>query len=323
MVPSADRGRSAADITPNEGPQGPERGLLRPPLRPRILAWGELLWDLFADGPRLGGAAANVAYHAAALGGDVSLVSRVGADALGARARGELAAAGVDVTLVQIDPDAVTGTVAVTFEENEPRYRIATEAAWDRIRWEPGLARAVASAQVLYYGTLAQRSVLSAGALFTAWGAADGKCLRVCDLNVRSPFSSPELIARSVRHADVVKLNETEAALVAEAFSTPEPERWLLAQGVQLVALTRGARGCRLVTATGAVEHAGFAVADGQGDPVGAGDAFVAVLCVELGRTGGLPTDLSRLATRANRFAAHVASCVGAMPPLPADLVAR
>ncbi|MCE7893681.1 MAG: hypothetical protein DYH12_28955, partial [Sorangiineae bacterium PRO1] len=54
---------------------------------PRIVAFGELLFDLFPDGPRLGGAAANMAFHAAALGARALLVSRVGDDPLGRRAR--------------------------------------------------------------------------------------------------------------------------------------------------------------------------------------------------------------------------------------------
>jgi fructokinase len=36
---------------------------------PAILSCGEVLWDLFPDGPRFGGAPANFACHAARLGG--------------------------------------------------------------------------------------------------------------------------------------------------------------------------------------------------------------------------------------------------------------
>ena len=40
----------------------------------RIVALGEVLWDLFPDGDRFGGAAANFACHAALLGARVSIV---------------------------------------------------------------------------------------------------------------------------------------------------------------------------------------------------------------------------------------------------------
>ena len=89
--------------------------------RPRFIAWGELLWDLFRDGPRLGGAAANAAYHAACLGAQSHLVSRVGQDELGARALRELSELGVDVNVVQVDADAPTGTVQVEIVHGEPR----------------------------------------------------------------------------------------------------------------------------------------------------------------------------------------------------------
>jgi fructokinase len=36
-----------------------------------VVGLGELLWDLFPDGKQLGGAPANFAYHARALGGRV------------------------------------------------------------------------------------------------------------------------------------------------------------------------------------------------------------------------------------------------------------
>jgi fructokinase len=57
---------------------------------PEFIAWGELLWDLFPDTARLGGAAANAAYHAHCLGARSLLVSRVGRDPLGMGARAEL-----------------------------------------------------------------------------------------------------------------------------------------------------------------------------------------------------------------------------------------
>jgi fructokinase len=36
----------------------------------RCVGLGEVLWDLLPDGRRLGGAPANFAYHASALGAD-------------------------------------------------------------------------------------------------------------------------------------------------------------------------------------------------------------------------------------------------------------
>ncbi|MBN2195118.1 MAG: hypothetical protein JW751_20035 [Polyangiaceae bacterium] len=301
---------------------GASRGFLSGPSPPSVVAWGEVLWDLFDDGARLGGAAANVAFHVAQLGGAATLVSRVGTDELGARARATLEASGVDVAQIQSDAGSPTGTVSVTVRTGEPLYTIRSEVAWDRIAWNDAVAQAIGSADVFYFGTLAQRTLLGRGALAMAWTAIRAGCLRVCDLNVRPPFEDCEVIAATVGNADVVKLNLVEASLVERAFpARGEAIGCLLDQGVKLVALTRGAGGCTLATRTARVDHPGFPIVDGRGDPVGAGDAFVAVLCCELGRARGLPTDLRPLAERANRVAAYVASCPGAMAPLPPALV--
>ena len=56
---------------------------LRPVLETMdLIAFGELLWDVFDDKRLIGGAPFNVATHAARLGIETALVSAVGADAL-------------------------------------------------------------------------------------------------------------------------------------------------------------------------------------------------------------------------------------------------
>ncbi|MDE0769698.1 MAG: PfkB family carbohydrate kinase [Opitutaceae bacterium] len=53
---------------------------------PVVISLGEVLWDLFPDGARFGGAPANFACHAAALGARVSMTSAVGDDLQGREA---------------------------------------------------------------------------------------------------------------------------------------------------------------------------------------------------------------------------------------------
>lgn len=48
-----------------------------------VVGLGEVLWDLFPKGKRLGGAPANFAYHAAQFGHEGLVVSAVGLDRLG------------------------------------------------------------------------------------------------------------------------------------------------------------------------------------------------------------------------------------------------
>src|SRR5438094_1844962 len=123
-----------------------------------VVIWGEVLWDQFPDGPQLGGAPANVAWHLGQAGGWVRLVSRVGDDAEGRRALAQLFDAGVDVSLVQIDRERATGVVEVTIEGGEPRYRLVPGRAWERIACTADVREALGDAGVLVYGTLAQRT---------------------------------------------------------------------------------------------------------------------------------------------------------------------
>ena len=277
----------------------------------RFIAWGELLWDIFPDGERLGGAAANAAYHAKSLGAESLLVSRVGRDELGARAVRELALRGVDVRAVQVDPAAPTGSVRVELEDGEPRYRIATGVAWDHIAWQPELGLLFETASVVCFGTLAQRSPLGFDTVERALQYAPATALRLCDLNVREPFATRAIVDRALTLANVVKLNEGEVATLSRLFDQRDAVSWLLAEReIELVAVTRGARGALLATNSERLEHPGFPLSSQAGDPVGAGDAFSAALGLELWRNKPLTACLER----ANRYAAHVASHAGGMP---------
>jgi len=281
-----------------------------------IVCWGELLWDLFPEGRRLGGTAANVAYHLAQLGRATVLVSRVGDDEPGHAALERLEQSGVDVSQVQIDRESPTGTVGVTLVGGEPRYTLASGAAWDRIEYPPSLAPLVENSPALYYGTLAQRTPLGSASLGAALADTAAHCWRVCDLNVRPPFATHAVVDAALSAARVVKLNEAEAALVAQRYSTADPIGWLIDRGVELVAATHGERGALVATRAARVEHGGFPVDTSRGDRVGAGDAFTAMLVHQLlaGRTP------AQVAERANRYAAYVASEPGAMPGMPPDL---
>src|SRR5882724_13647016 len=102
--------------------------------RPLLIGIGEILWDLLPAGRQLGGAPANFAYHAGALGGRGAVVSRVGDDALGREILERLDVLGVDRGCVGIDPRCPPGTVDVRLDERGvPDYVIHMDVAWDHI----------------------------------------------------------------------------------------------------------------------------------------------------------------------------------------------
>ncbi|MCC6214600.1 MAG: carbohydrate kinase [Polyangiaceae bacterium] len=292
-----------------------------------VVCWGELLWDLFPDGPRLGGAAANVAFHLARLGERPLLVSRVGGDALGRRALATLTDAGVDVSGVQLDPDAPTGTARVRLEDGQPRFELGDSAAWDRLALTERVRDALEGpAEALVFGTLAQRTALGGAALHAAARAATGKH-RVVDLNLRPPHDSFGVARASLELATAVKLNEHELARVGAGAGAPDAIAWL--EGMETlrhVAVTRGAAGASL-SSRGVGGEWGRSAAPGvpaaappgeEADPVGAGDAWTAVFVHWLVRGG----ELEQLPARANAYAGAVAARRGAMPALEPLVVA-
>ena len=287
---------------------------------PTILSCGEVLWDLFPTGPRFGGAPANFACHAALLGAKVSLLSAVGDDARGHEALAILQGFGLDTSLVRRVPAAPTGAVGVTVDAaGKPTFEIRGGAAWDQITWTPELAARLATVDAVYFGTLGQRSALSRATIQQALSVARARGIpRVLDVNLRRPFFDAALIRESIGHATVLKLSDDELAEVAAACGlspTNSPvislRSFLQREKLDLVAMTRGAAGALLVSATEVVDQPGIPTV--VCDTVGAGDAFTAALVVGLFRRDPLPT----IARTACEIAAAVCAQPGAVPAQP------
>ncbi len=288
----------------------------------RIVGIGEVLWDLLPSGAQLGGAPANFAYHAAALGADSFIVSRVGDDTLGHDIRERIAATGVHVETIQCCAVRPTGTVAVTVDAlGQPQYDIRRDVAWDYVEADAAAHRAVGSADAICFGTLAQRGDVSRAAIRELVAASPSNSLRILDVNLRQQYYSRAIIEDSLALATVLKVNDAELPKLAEMFSLTGDvrsqidqlaDRWQL----RAIAYTRGECGSVLRTAHEWSEHPG--VVTTVVDTVGAGDSFTAAMTIGL-LSGWALDDVNALA---NRVAAFVASSAGGMPPLPADIQA-
>jgi len=101
----------------------------------RIAVIGEVLWDIFPDSRRLGGAPLNFAVNARRLGHEPLLVSAVGNDKLGEEAVARIAALGLDTQMVGVSNRRETGTARVEFGESEhPKFTIVRPAAYDDVQ---------------------------------------------------------------------------------------------------------------------------------------------------------------------------------------------
>ncbi len=279
-----------------------------------ILAAGEVLWDMLPTGRALGGAPCNFVFHCKQLGHQAAIISRVGADDLGRDARAELKAAGLDDTLIQDDPVHPTGTVDVTLSDGQPSYVIREGVAWDHLACPPEAEAALAHALVFCFGTLMQRHEASRAAVQHLARLAAQQMIVVCDINLRQHYHSPEVIESSLALSQWAKLNDEELEVLRTTFGLrggTDAERVASLRkrfNLELVALTRGARGCYVQTDDDDVTLAGERVE--VIDTVGAGDAFTAgLVCGVL--EGMEVADAARLA---NRLAGRVAASRGGMP---------
>ena len=286
----------------------------------KIVGLGEVLWDLLPTGPELGGAPANFACHAYALGARAQVITRVGNDRYGNRIVRRFEELGLAGVAVQVDDAAPTGTVTVTLSGNGiPEFTIHENVAWDRIAVTQSALAAVREADAICFGSLAQRNEISRQAIQRLVAAAPAAAWRIFDINLRQHFYNRDIIEHSLKLANVLKLNDTELPIVARMFgiegvASHVIETLAKQYGLLVVALTRGEDGSLLYQRGRWSEHAAGKAA--IKDTVGAGDSFTAALC--LGLLGRM--DLDEINAAANQVAAFVCGCAGATPQLPDEL---
>ncbi len=287
--------------------------------QPRVVAIGEVLWDLFPDGARLGGAAANFCVMAGRLGSDAALASRVGSDEHGKRIVEELSTFPIDTSFIQYDPLLPTGQVTVQIdEEGQANYRIHENVAWDALELTRSWALLAEDADAVCFGTLAQRNPVSQDAIEMFLSKTRKGCLRVLDINLRYPYVTEDSIRRSLLHASVLKANEEELATVSKLLGLrtrpsqdacrASVDTLMSAFPLTLVCVTFGGGGSLIVSNDGHCRHPG--VATRVVDTVGAGDAFLATV-THLALEGASLVEMSEAA---NRIGSWVASQAAAIP---------
>jgi fructokinase len=282
-----------------------------------MIGLGEVLWDYLPSGKVLGGAPSNFAYMTNVLGDQGIVASRLGNDDLGHEARRVMQDLGLDTSYVQQDAQHETGTATVSINaDGQPNFTIKESVSWDFLEWTPAWQELSSRADVICYGSLAQRSPSSAAAIECFLRHAPEKALRICDVNLRQSFYNRDVLRRSFQHAHIAKLNDQELVQVSSLLDLGIGSEETLAQrllrecDLRLVCVTRGARGSLLVAKDQTVEHLGVRVR--VMDAVGAGDAFTACLAHYYLRQ----RSLGEISEVANRFASWVATKTGATPPI-------
>ncbi|WP_165768321.1 carbohydrate kinase family protein [Hymenobacter amundsenii] len=246
---------------------------------PKIVCFGEVLWDVLPNGRQPGGAPFNVAVHLHQLGVSVDLISRVGDDELGTELLDFIDSKALRTDFVQRGKTHLTGVVKANVDDaNEVSYKIVQPVAWDYIQYDAALGRLVEAADMFVFGSLAARQ---AGTRETLYRLLEHARLKVFDVNMRPPHYTRQGVTYLLDKADLVKMNHHELAEIMAWFGAetdrPAAMQWLADRfGLQGVCVTCGADGALLWTNGQLYRAPGVPVT--VRDTIGSGDSFLAAL---------------------------------------------
>lgn len=276
-----------------------------------------------------GGAPANVAVGIARLGEPSAFIGKVGDDPFGHFLEQTLRENGVATRGMRFDPEVHTGLAFVSLRSDGERdfcfYR--SPAADLCLRPEELATDLIHQALIFHFGSisLGAEPVRSATLAALKLAVESGTWISY-DPNVRLHlWSSPEE-ARSQMLAVLPKVHLLKVSEEELTFLTDRSEQeailslFSLYPNLQVIALTRGARGSSLFTPRHAVHLPPYPVE--AIDTTGAGDAYTAALLVSLLR---LIDDFSKLdaptlkhiGENANAAGAFATTRKGAIPALP------
>jgi fructokinase len=245
----------------------------------KIICFGEILWDIFEDGKKLGGAPFNVTNSLKDLGADVEFISRIGKDFLGNEILKELKSRGVSTIFLQEDPIHPTGKVTVDIDSNgSAKYEIDNDSAWDYIEKETKTVKMVSDASAFVFGSLIARAK-SFEALNSFLKVSK---FSIFDINLRPPFYNQSLLIDLMNKSDMLKFNDEELDIIANGLESPfnsiDKNIEFIAERTKtkIICVTKGKYGAVLYHHGDWFYNNGYKVI--VKDSVGAGDSFLATL---------------------------------------------
>lgn len=281
-----------------------------------VVSYGEVLFDVFGETKKIGGAPLNIALRAASYGFPVAMISAVGNDEDGKLILDYAKQNNVKTNAIQVSSEYETGIVQVHLNERgSATYDIRFPSAWDHIAVDKQVTDTVKDADVFFYGSLACRNDISKKTLFSLL-ESNQSMFKVFDVNLRKPFYNIELLKILMNEADFIKFNDEEILEIAAALGYDSED---LEANISFIArrtytkhicVTLGKHGSILLWNDALYRHSGYQV--DVVDTVGAGDSFLASLITGLlsGKEANEALDF------ASAVGALVAGSSGANPKL-------
>jgi fructokinase len=305
-----------------------------------VVCLGELLVDMFpaelgrrlvevsAFRPKPGGAPANVAVAVARLGARSAFVGKVGDEAFGHHLADVLRQEGVEVRGMRYDTEARTGMAFIAKpDENTAEFVFYRNPGADmRLRADELDHELLQETRAFHFGSLSLGQEPSRGAtLEAARIASEAGALISFDVNYRPTLWSSrqeayDRVMATIPHANLLKVNEVELALLAGSEDLDTASKVLLEMGPELCVVTLGPEGSYFRVAEGNEHVPPFKVQ--TVDAVGCGDAFIAGLLCQLVVDADWRAQLSIARMRqilryANAVGALTALKQGVIPALP------
>ena len=277
-----------------------------------ILSIGEILWDIFPDKKILGGAPANFVFHARQFGSDATLFTALGNDQQGIELEENAVKTGIIMQSSRVSHP--TG-IADIFLNNEqvPTYKLNDNCAWDHIPLTNKLKKFAEKADLIVFGTIAQRNIESRNTIQEALKLSKSSSKILFDINLRLDFYSKEIIEESLNAANYLKLNDEEESVLQNLFNK-NIEQIISDFNLELAILTLGPKGSKIITSNSMSECP--AAKCKIVDTVGAGDSFTAFFIINYLK--GMSIHESQ--KKASKVAAYVCAHNGATVQIPKDL---
>lgn len=282
----------------------------------KIVTIGEIVVEIMATEPGLGflepltlkgpypsGAPAIFIDQVGKLGQPCGMISCVGNDDFGRLNLDRLAADGVDVSAIAIDPEAATGSAFVRYREDGNRDfvfnikhsangRIGPSAAADKLLADTDCLHVMGSS---LFSEATVALTLDAIEVVMAQGGVVS-----FDPNLRKEMldlpGMREAMHAILDRTDLFLPSGPEVTLLTRADDEAGAIAEVMARGVRAVVIKRGAAGASYFDAATRIDQPAFAV--DEIDPTGAGDSFGgAFVTAWLG--GEAPADALRLAAAA------------------------
>lgn len=281
-------------------------------------AIGEVLWDIFPDGERFGGAALNFCANLQRLGDHATLLSSVGDDPHGQMALEQMRILGVGTQGIHTVKNLPTGIARVSMnDQGEPSFVIPRPAAFDEVSVDAAMMATLQASAVdwVYFGTLLQTNeAIEQLTVKLKEQLHPARCFY--DINLRTGHWNLALVQRLSHLASIIKLNEAEAETLFSLTRSKEEtfslenfcDRWAWSYRIDVICVTLGPAGCLVYDQGKCQRVPGYNIT--VSDTVGSGDAFAAAFLHGYNRGWQIP----KAAQFANALGALVASRAGATP---------